>query len=831
MTISSETRKAGPFTGNDVATEFAFAFKVFSSSDLVVVRADALGAETTLVLDTDYTASVNANQNTDPGGSITLSAALATGTSLVITTRIANLQPADITNNGGFFPQVITNALDRLTILVQQAVEQLSRSIKLAISTPDGVNPELPPPAPYSLIGWNAAGDGFQNTDPTYSTALSTDLASTASGKGSSIVGFIQSGTGAVATTVNAKILELQATAKDFGAVCDGVADDYTAAYNKYNASSPRYLIVSGVMKLSQSLVLWNDTVIDAEKQSLTAKSRIYSNLDIPILYRPTGYQSRLIIDNVLFHGQKDGNYSGTTNSNTAPLVYLVEGGAYLELTRSAFMRTTTGIKHDHGYNWQRYRDVKFLGCDTGAHLIGPRHALFNGCTFETCGWGVYAEPSYVEAGVGDSRGASKVMIRDCYTEGADFHLDVAVPEVTGCFFYDTTIRIGKNAVSPVIKNNSILYNSRLVLPPKFSQDVEWYGPNAVNEKTQQPFQIPALPDLSDVSGAGYVAADGLDYFVVTQAKPNTTYSAQAVTVSFNRDAASVSTDAGTLIASNVNADDDGGRTDLALTTYGVIENTGAAMSVTLTGAAADTEIRTAFLQSLIKNGTFTAGSTTNWFATGAPTISHDGTYLRVLSADNANALSYNRLLHLPKNTECVAVLARVKAGSTGAISIYGKACGKFSNFFDNADGTFDDLWVSFRYVKGDKTVGKTAIQCYRMPGETGYDMQVRWIASIPLVGNAKHKVYENTFTFDPSSVAAGATATSTIMSDSSTSNDFKQANVGDYVRIIPPYDLQGMSASGYVSATGQITVRLQNPTAAAIDLASGVWKWELTKQ
>jgi hypothetical protein len=56
------------------------------------------------------------------------------------------------------------------------------------------------------------------------------DLASTAAGKGAALVGFIQSGTGAVARTVSTKNRDI-VSVKDFGAVGDGVADD-SAAFN-----------------------------------------------------------------------------------------------------------------------------------------------------------------------------------------------------------------------------------------------------------------------------------------------------------------------------------------------------------------------------------------------------------------------------------------------------------------------------------------------------------------------------------------------------------------------------------------------------------------------
>ena len=137
MTISSNSRKAGPFIGNGTAATFPFTFKVFQASDLEVVKLTvATNIETVLVLNTDFTASVNEDQNSSPGGTITLSAgALATGYNLVITSDIENLQPTDLTNQGGFYPEVITDALDRATIQIQQLQEAVDRSAKLPITS------------------------------------------------------------------------------------------------------------------------------------------------------------------------------------------------------------------------------------------------------------------------------------------------------------------------------------------------------------------------------------------------------------------------------------------------------------------------------------------------------------------------------------------------------------------------------------------------------------------------------------------------------------------------------------------------------------------------
>jgi hypothetical protein len=92
MTISSTNRKAGPYIGNGTTTVFPFYFKVFTAADVEVVKLNvSTNVETTLALTTDYTVTLNTDQNANPGGSITLVAgALASGFNLVVTSDIGN---------------------------------------------------------------------------------------------------------------------------------------------------------------------------------------------------------------------------------------------------------------------------------------------------------------------------------------------------------------------------------------------------------------------------------------------------------------------------------------------------------------------------------------------------------------------------------------------------------------------------------------------------------------------------------------------------------------------------------------------------------------------
>ena len=135
MTISSENRKAGPFAGSGSAGPFSFTFKVFQASDVLVVKFNTTtNVEQTLTLTADYTVSLNSDQNVSPGGTVTLTSVLASGYNLALSSQVQSTQETDLTNQGGFYPEVITAALDKLTIVNQQNDEALSRSIKTSLA-------------------------------------------------------------------------------------------------------------------------------------------------------------------------------------------------------------------------------------------------------------------------------------------------------------------------------------------------------------------------------------------------------------------------------------------------------------------------------------------------------------------------------------------------------------------------------------------------------------------------------------------------------------------------------------------------------------------------
>lgn len=234
MTISSTLRRAGPFAGNGVATSFPFGFKVFSKTDLTVLTADTSGgAQVQLVLDSDYSVTLNADQNTNPGGSVTypiVGNPMTSARVLAMIGGLLNTQPTDLTNNGGFYPSVIEDMGDRSTIQIQQLAEAQTRTLAFpATDDPSRFDATIPtaPARTNKMLGFD------QNGDPTVLVPASGSAADVliqlALGSGSSGIGYQAPYLGAVYLRLSDLLSDLPVSVKIFGAKGDGLADDSSA--------------------------------------------------------------------------------------------------------------------------------------------------------------------------------------------------------------------------------------------------------------------------------------------------------------------------------------------------------------------------------------------------------------------------------------------------------------------------------------------------------------------------------------------------------------------------------------------------------------------------
>lgn len=129
MAISTELRRAGPYTGDGAQTEFSFGFKVFEASQVSVVTSSEDGLTDVVVDPSSYSVTLNDNQDTSPGGTIRLTTALAAEKNLSILSAVHYVQPMVLTNRGGFYPEVLNDSADRAVILAQQNREILGRAL------------------------------------------------------------------------------------------------------------------------------------------------------------------------------------------------------------------------------------------------------------------------------------------------------------------------------------------------------------------------------------------------------------------------------------------------------------------------------------------------------------------------------------------------------------------------------------------------------------------------------------------------------------------------------------------------------------------------------
>lgn len=165
MTVSANIRTTGPLPGNGVQTAFDFEFAVDAASELTVINTSAEGVETVLTLTTDYTVTLNPDQEATPGGTITRTSAPASG---VFTTIVCNLEASQetaLSNTGPFQPSTIEAMLDRITKLIRQNIDLGERAVRVPRSAPldsyEIAGAALASERASRPIFFNADGDGL----------------------------------------------------------------------------------------------------------------------------------------------------------------------------------------------------------------------------------------------------------------------------------------------------------------------------------------------------------------------------------------------------------------------------------------------------------------------------------------------------------------------------------------------------------------------------------------------------------------------------------------------------------------------------------------------
>jgi len=163
MTVNTKKITSGPYIGNGIADTFSYGFKVQDKTELIVYETDDAGVETVLTVDTDYTVNTVGNAS---GGTITrIAGALPNNYTWYIRSNYDETQLTAFTSQGPFFPDLHENMADKLTFLIQQLLDKITRTFSLSDSYSGPLPLTLENPDSGKVLRWNDDQTGLENFD------------------------------------------------------------------------------------------------------------------------------------------------------------------------------------------------------------------------------------------------------------------------------------------------------------------------------------------------------------------------------------------------------------------------------------------------------------------------------------------------------------------------------------------------------------------------------------------------------------------------------------------------------------------------------------------
>lgn len=270
MTISSDIASAS-YTGNGVTQIFPVPFYFLVNTDLKVSqKSAATGLVSVLTLNSAYTVSGAGNE---AGGSITILTAPASGDQIFVERDVDAVQETAYPENGIFPAASHEQALDRLTMLVQQ------------LETADDYTLMRNPLLGYYDVGGNRLSNIADGTGPNDAVSLQQQTQAIAAAQitpatppadialysvlagdsGATKLQFKSTLTGAVRTTLQ-KILDgSEVHSSWFGADATGATDSSAALQLALNAAAGRVLVIdAGTYKLGTALKVKSGTTVRA---------------------------------------------------------------------------------------------------------------------------------------------------------------------------------------------------------------------------------------------------------------------------------------------------------------------------------------------------------------------------------------------------------------------------------------------------------------------------------------------------------------------------------------------------------------------------------------
>jgi hypothetical protein len=246
LTVSTTTNRIA-YTGNGVTVAFAFPNLFFANTDLKVYVDDVLK-----VLTTDYSVT---GAGASAGGNVTFGSAPENMSSVVIFCEPDSLQSTQLPSNGPFPSAAVETMSDKLTVLLQRALDRVERTLRLSdgdSGTGGGLMLPIQTVRANKYLVFDASGTISVSAGTGTDTGLRADLADAAIGD--SLVAVKGSATGEVAKNLSAYLnLNVKGLKKNFGAIGGGAVDDTTAILTAFSSGK--------VIEVEEGRFLFKDTI------------------------------------------------------------------------------------------------------------------------------------------------------------------------------------------------------------------------------------------------------------------------------------------------------------------------------------------------------------------------------------------------------------------------------------------------------------------------------------------------------------------------------------------------------------------------------------------
>lgn len=221
------------YVADGVQAGFTYPFPVFDAGDIAVLR-DGVPSNFGFTVE---------GAGSSAGGTIRFAEAPASGTDLTILRRLSIARTTDFQSNGVLRAATLNDELDQQVASLQEVRDDASGAIRLDLSEPpSGMVLPLREARRDKLLGFDATGEV------------------TVYGRTGTVAAAYP---GAIPRSVEDKLAEAL-TARDFGAVGDGIADDGPALQAAMNAagSAGRYLLIGeGTFRTTMPLTLPGNAV------------------------------------------------------------------------------------------------------------------------------------------------------------------------------------------------------------------------------------------------------------------------------------------------------------------------------------------------------------------------------------------------------------------------------------------------------------------------------------------------------------------------------------------------------------------------------------------